>query len=257
MIGCIIQTRMGSTRLPGKVLKNLEDDKPVLYFVLKQLQECKMIEKFVIATTTLEEDSKIVDYSKELGIDCFRGSSENVLERHYQCAKKFSMSTIVRIPSDKPLIDPTIVDKTIEFFKEKSLDYVTNFFSKPAYPSGSEVEVFSMNGLENMWKNAKLPSEKEHVTDYFMNHKNDFKISHIANSEDLSHMRWAIDRKEDLELVRKIVSRIQKRPILMNDIVNLLKNDLELIKINENVSRNEGELKSMKKDKEFLDNSVS
>tara|TARA_B110001454_G_C12636879_1_gene399473 strand:- start:188 stop:961 length:774 start_codon:yes stop_codon:yes gene_type:complete len=257
MIGCIIQARMGSTRLPGKVLKNVEGNKPVLYFVLKQLQESKMIEKIVIATTTLEEDSKIVNYSNDLGVECFRGSSENVLERHYECAKKFSMSTIVRIPSDKPLIDPTIVDKTIKFFNEKPSDYVTNFFSEPAYPSGSEVEVFSMNGLKKMWKNAKLPSEKEHVTDYFINHMNDFKIFHIANSEDLPSMRWAVDRIEDLELVKTIVSKIQKRPILMKDIVNLFKNEPELIKMNKNVSRNEGELKSLEKDKEFLNNLTS
>jgi spore coat polysaccharide biosynthesis protein SpsF len=142
MIGCIIQARMGSTRLPGKVLKNIEKNKTVLYFVIKQLQESKLIDKIVVATTNLEEDNKIVEYSKKLGIECFRGDSKNVLKRHYECAKKFSMSTIVRIPSDKPLIDPTIVDQNIKFFNENSCDYVTNFLPKSTFPSGTEVEIF-------------------------------------------------------------------------------------------------------------------
>ncbi|MDC0142282.1 acylneuraminate cytidylyltransferase, partial [Candidatus Nitrosopelagicus sp.] len=130
MIGCIVQARMGSTRLPGKVLKNVEENKTVLDFVIKQLQESKLIDKIVVATTDLEEDSKIMDYSKKIGIECFRGDPKNVLKRHYECAKKFSMPTIVRIPSDKPLIDPTIVDQNIKFFNENSYDYVTNFLSK-------------------------------------------------------------------------------------------------------------------------------
>ena len=102
MIGCIVQARMGSPRLPGKVLKNIEKNKTVLDFVIKQLKESKLIDKIVVATTDLEEDNKIVDYSKKIGIECFRGDSENVLKRHYECARKFSMSAIVRIPSDKP-----------------------------------------------------------------------------------------------------------------------------------------------------------
>ena len=252
MIGCIIQARMGSTRLPGKVLKNIEKNKTVLYFVIKQLQECELIDKFVVATTNLEEDNKIVEYSKKLGIECFRGDSKNVLKRHYECAKKFSMSTIVRIPSDKPLIDPTIVDENIKFFNENSCDYVTNFLSKSTFPSGTEVEVFSYNALEIAYKNAKLPSEKEHVTDYFSNNENKFKIKHIENSENLSNLRYAVDRPKDLELVRIIVSKIQRRPIFMGDIVDLLKKEPELMKINEDVDRKEGEKNSLKEDKEFI-----
>ena len=99
-IGCIIQARMGSTRLPGKVMMNVEDQKPVLYFVIKQLQECKLIDKIIVATTTNEEDNQIANYSKNLGIDFFRGSSEDVLDRYYQCAKKFEFDSIVRSSLD-------------------------------------------------------------------------------------------------------------------------------------------------------------
>jgi spore coat polysaccharide biosynthesis protein SpsF len=249
--GCIIQARMGSTRLPGKVMMNIEDQKPVLYFVIKQLQECKLIDKIIVATTTNDEDNQIVNYSKNLGIDCFRGSSKDVLDRHYQCAKEYSISTIVRIPSDKPLIDPEVVDNVISVFNNNSYDYVTNFLSNSTFPSGEEVEVFSMNGLEKVWRKAKLPSEREHVTPYFSNNEDKFEITHIENSENLSHIRCAVDRMEDLELVRLIVSKIKKRPILMKDVVALFDKEPELAKINRNVNRKEGNLKSLKEDQEF------
>ena len=251
-VGCIIQARIGSTRLPGKAMLNVEDQKPVLYFVIKQLQECKLIDKIIVATTTNEEDNQIANYSKNLGIDFFRGSSGNVLDRHYQCAKEYSVSTIVRIPSDKPLIDPEIVDNVINRFKNNSYDYITNFLPNSTFPSGSEVEIFSINALEKVWKKAKLPSEREHVTSYFSNHEDEFKITHIENSENLSHLRWAVDRIEDLDLVRLIVSKIKKRPVLMDDIIELFRKEPNLIEINKNVNKKEGELKSRKDDEEFL-----
>ena len=231
-ICCIIQARIGSTRLPGKVMMNVENQKPVLYFVIKQLQECKLIDKIIVATTTNAEDDQIVNYSKNLGIDCFRGSSKDVLDRHYQCAKEYSISTIVRIPSDKPLIDPEVVDNVISVFNNNSYDYVTNILSNPTFPSGEEVEVFSMNGLKKVWKEAILPSEREHVTPYFSNHKDEFEITNIKNPENLSRLRWTVDRIEDLKLVRLIVSKIKKRPILMKNIVDLFNKEPELVKIN-------------------------
>ena len=189
MIGCIIQARMGSTRLPGKVMLDVESNKTVLYFVIKQLQSCKLVDKIIVATTTLEDDKQIANFSKQLGIDSFRGSSDNVLDRYYQCAKEYSVSTIVRIPSDKPLIDPEIVDNVVSMFMNSSYDYITNFLPNPTFPSGTEVEVFSINALKKAWEKAKIPSEKEHVTPYFINHEDKFKIFHTENSENLSHLR--------------------------------------------------------------------
>ena len=254
MIGCIIQARMGSTRLPGKVMLDVESNKTVLYFVIKQLQSCKLVDKIIVATTTLEDDKQIANFSKQLGIDSFRGSSDNVLDRYYQCAKEYSISIIVRIPSDKPLIDPEIVDNVVSMFMNSSYDYITNFLPNPTFPSGTEVEVFSINALKKAWEKAKIPSEKEHVTPYFINHKDEFKIFHTENSENLSHLRWAVDRIEDLKLVRKIASKIKKRPILMKDILELFTREPELVKINKNVNREEGSLKSLKEDQEFLQN---
>ena len=250
-IGCIIQARIASTRLHGKAMLDVENQKPILYFVIKQLQECKLIDKIIVATTTNEEDNQIFNYTKNLGIDCFRGSSENVLDRYYQCAKEYSISTIVRIPSDKPLIDPEIVDYLVTIFKKKSYDYVTNFLP-PTFPSGTEVEVLSFDSLKKSWEKATLPSEKEHVTTYIYNHRDDFRIFNVVNSEDLSNFRWAVDRIEDLRLVREIVSKIHKNPILIKDILELFKNEPNLVEINKQVDGNEGNTKSEKEDKEFL-----
>jgi len=251
-IGCIIQARMGSSRLPGKVMMDVEKDKPVLYYVINQLRHCKLIDKLIVATTTLEEDDKIIKYCHDLGVDSYRGSVQNVLDRYYQCAKKFSISTIIRIPSDKPLIDPEIVDDIINKFRLNSYDYVTNFLPS-TFPSGTEVEIFSFKTLETAWKKAELPSEKEHVTFYIYNHKEKFKIFNVTLSEDLSRYRWAVDRMEDLMLVRNIVSKIKKRPILMGDIISLFKKEPRLVDINKDVNREEGNLKSLKEDRKYLE----
>ena len=250
-VGCIIQARMGSTRLPGKVLMDVTKEKPVLYYVINQLKHCKSIEKIIVATTTLQEDDKIVQFCMDNKVSCFRGDSKNVLERHYRCAEKFSLSKIIRMPSDKPLLDPEVVDQIVEVFNSNSYDYVTNFLPS-TFPGGTEVEVLSFDSLKKSWGNAALPSEKEHVTNYIYNNRNDFRIFNVVNSEDLSNFRWAVDRIEDLRLVREIVSRIHKSPILIKDILKLFKNEPSLMEINKQVDGNEGNTKSEKEDKEFL-----
>ena len=250
-IGCIIQARMGSTRLPGKVLMDVTKEKPVLYYVINQLKHCKSIEEIIVATTTLQEDDKIVQFCMDNKVSCFRGDSKNVLERHYRCAEKFSLSKIIRMPSDKPLLDPEVVDQIVEVFNSNSYDYVTNFLPS-TFPGGTEVEVLSFDSLKKSWGNAALPSEKEHVTNYIYNNRNDFRIFNVVNSEDLSNFRWAVDRIEDLRLVREIVSRIHKSPILIKDILELFKNEPSLVEINKQVDGNESNAKSEKEDKEFL-----
>ena len=251
-IGCIIQARMGSTRLPGKVLMEVIEGKPVLYYVINQLKYCKSFEKLIIATTTLPEDDKIVQFCIDNNVNYFRGDSKNVLERHYRCAEKFSLSTVIRMPADKPLLDPEVVDKVVEAFNSNSYDYVTNFLPS-TYPSGTEVEVLSFNALKIAYEKAILPSEKEHVTNYIYDHKDDFRIFNVVNSEDLSNFRWAVDRIEDLRLVREIVSKIHKNPILIKDILELFKNEPNLVEINKQVDGNEGNTRSEKEDEEFLD----
>ena len=250
MIGCIIQARMGSSRLPGKVMMELNNSKSLLYYVIKQHQFCNEIDKIVVATTDQKNDDIIENYVNKLGIECYRGDSNNVLDRFFQCAKKYSFPTIVRITADNPFNDPTIVDSVIKKFKSNNFDYITN--SKPrTFPQGISVEVFSFKTLEIAWNNEKLPSEKEHVTPYMYNNPKNFKIHNYSSSNNLSHLRWTVDRKNDYELSKKIASNIQKLPIRMNDVLNLLKEKPELIDINSDHDMDEGYKKSLKEDQEF------
>ena len=250
MIGCIVQARIGSTRLPGKVMLNIDEKNPVLYYVLEQLSSCKLIDKIIVATTTLDEDDVIKNFVNSMNVNIFRGSSDDVLDRYYQCAKKFSIDTIVRITADNPLIDPTIVDDLIKKFTLNSYDYLTNAHIR-TFPYGTEVEIFSFKALEKAWKNAKKPSEREHVTPYFYNNSQSFRNYNQENSKNLSYFRWTIDRENDFLLVKSIVSKIKKRPILMNDILDLFSKEPKLFEINKNQIRDEGYKKSLEEDKEL------
>ena len=241
---------MGSTRLPGKVMMIVDNETPIIGYVIKQLKHSKLCNQIIIATTTQNEDEKIVDFAKKNTIPYFRGNAEDCLDRYYQCAKTFSSSIIVRITSDNPLIDPTLLDEAVALFKAGNYDYITN--CKPrTFPQGTEVEVFSFNALEKAWNEAKKSSEREHVTPYFYNNPNKFRIFNITNQENLSNLRWTVDRKDDLEFVRIIVSKIKKSPILMTDILQLLKKEPQLKNINKNFVMDEGYLTSLENDKKI------
>ena len=244
---------MGSTRLPGKVLKIVDGKNPSLYFTISQLKQCKNIDKIIVATTTLKEDDIIENFAKNLGIDVFRGSVEDVLDRYFQCANYFKINTIIRITGDCPLIDPLIVDRGIEIFQSENYDYVTNTFPR-TFPDGNETEIFSFNILKKAWENAILPSEREHVTPYFRNQKQNFKIKNFENTIDNSHLRWTVDFPEDLQLVKTLISKIDSRPIHLEDILHLIKSEPELIEINNDHEPNEGLKRSLEKDKDFLKN---
>ena len=138
---------------------NVDKKHPLLYYIIAQLQNSKLLDKIVVATTTKKDDDEIYNYVTNTKIDCFRGSELDVLDRYYQCAKKFSLSTIVRIPADKPLIDPHLMDKMITIFNSNSYEYVTNFLPL-TFPSGTEVEIFSFESLETAWKNTVIQVDK-------------------------------------------------------------------------------------------------
>jgi spore coat polysaccharide biosynthesis protein SpsF len=239
---------MGSSRLPGKVLMKIDNFNTLITSTVNQLKSCKLLDDIIIATTTNAEDDEIIQSLKKSKIKSFRGDSTNVLDRFYQCAKSNSISTIVRITCDNPLIDPTVVDNAISQFNLNKYDYVTNIFPK-TFPQGTETEVFSFHSLTEAWKNAKKPSEQEHVTPYFYNNPKKFKILNLFNKFDLSDLRWTIDNEKDLQLVREISRQISKRPILMTNILELFKKNPSLIQINKTYVKNEGYLKSLKEDK--------
>ena len=248
MLGCIIQARMGSSRLPGKVMMNIDEKNTLLHYVIQQLKFSKLTKNIIIATTTSEKDDSIVDFATKMNLNHFRGEVDNVLDRYYQCAKNFSISTIVRISADDPLIDPTIVDRVIEKFYSNSYDYVSNTNPR-TFPQGNEIEVFSFETLEFAWKNAKKISEKEHVTPYIYNNKEKFRMANVEHSKNLSSLRWTVDTQSDLDFVRLITSKIQKIPTLMTDIQDVLSKEPHLLDINKDHIIDEGYKKSISEDK--------
>ena len=250
MIGCIIQARMGSSRLPKKVMKKIDNDYTVLDYVIQQIKSSENIEKIIVATTILEQDNVIYDYLCSQKYEVFRGSSEDVLDRFYQCAKKFSIDTVIRITADNPLIDPKIIDIAITEYKNGKYDLVTNTL-KRTFPFGTEVEVFSFKILEKSWQNAKKPSEREHVTPFIWNKQNGFNIKNFEYKKNISHLRYTVDRIEDLELVKEIIKNIKKRPILLENILKLYENKSKIFEINKNIEH-DGYQKSLKKDEEYL-----
>ena len=244
---------MGSTRLPGKVLMLLDKKHTVLDYLINQLKHSKLLGKIIIATTNLEEDDVIVNFAKKNEIEYFRGESDDVLDRYYQCAKNFSSNNIVRITSDNPLVDPTIIDDLIRNYQKIRCDYAATHLIR-TYPFGLEGEIFSFYALEKTWKEAKLPSEREHVTPYMKKNSNIFKQFNLKNKIKVPMFRLTIDREEDLKLFRIVISKISERPILMNNIIELYNNEPKLFEINSHMDPLEGYNKSLKYDKEFLKN---
>jgi len=231
MITCIVQARMGSSRLPGKTMKMITKDKRIIDFVVSQLQSSKLIEKIIIAIPDLNEDNLTYQHLVSKNISVFRGSTKNVLDRYYQCAKIESSSIIVRITADCPLIDPVIVDNVIQKFIENKFDYVANTHPR-TFPYGTETEVFSFNALEKAWMETDDDFDREHVTPYFYNNLDKFTIGNFKQENNQSGYRWTVDYEEDLEFVRFIASNISKNPILTDDIIELIEKNPDIIKIN-------------------------
>ena len=243
---------MGSNRFPGKVMVKLNEENKVLDYVINQLRFCKSIKNLIIATTYLEQDDIIVEYAKKNNLEYFRGEPLDVLDRYYKCAKEFSLETIVRMNSDAPFLDPVLVDETVNKFQENDFDFVSNNLTR-TYPIGIDTEVFSFNTLEKAWKEAKLPSEREHVTPFMKKNNKIFKIYNLENSEKIPIYRLTIDRREDLEFLKKIAANIKKKPILMNDVYQLFVQKPAILELyNDKMNLTEGYNKSLKEDEEFL-----
>ena len=231
----------------------LDKKHTVLDYLINQLKHSKLLGKIIIATTNLEEDNAIVNFAKKNEIEYFRGESDDVLDRYYQCAKNFSSDNILRITADNPLVDPTVIDDLIINYQKSSCDYASTNLAR-TYPFGIDAEIFSFNTLEKTWKNAILPSEREHVSSYMKKNSKIFKQFNLRNKIKVPLVRLTIDREVDLELFRIVISKITNRPILMNNILELYNNEPKLFEINSHMDPLEGYNKSLKYDKEFLKN---
>ena len=245
----ITQARSGSTRLPGKILKEINDES-LLDIHLKRLSKCKNVSKIIVATTDKPEDKVIYDYAIDRGFNSFRGSDYDVLDRFYQAVRNENSDWIVRVTSDCPLIDPILVDKLISFAHDNNIDYCSNTLIEN-YPDGQDIEVFKFSALELAWKNANLSSDREHVTPYIRNNSdfkgaNIFKALNYPCSMDYSKIRMTVDEPKDFELIKVLIKDLGTNKTWLEYTSHLIKNDLN--KINNSVIRNEGLLKSLKND---------
>ena len=232
----IIQARMGSTRLPGKALIDIQG-KPMLWHVVNRTRPVKLLDEVVVATTTNEADQAIVSLCEAEGWLYYRGSEEDVLDRYYRAALDYGADIIVRITSDCPLIDPGIVDVVIKAFLQEQADYASNTLPPRTYPRGMDAEVFSFTSLERAWKEDTNPALREHVTPYIYRHPERFKLVRVAHEVDLSQMRWTVDTVEDLTFIRKIYDCLGSADFQWEDVLNVLSKHPELSKINENVKQ--------------------
>ncbi len=251
-VTCIIQARMGSTRLPGKVLKKVLG-KTMLEHQIERVKRAKTIDRIILATTDRLEDKKIVRLAGKLKIDVFAGSEADVLDRYYQTAMKFGVrDTILRLTGDCPLTDPGIIDDVVRLYlkNKKTCQYASNV-GLPTFPDGMDAEVFSYSALEESWKNAHLLSEREHVTLYIRNHPEKFKTRNLASKKVFPYFRLTLDNKEDLILIRKIFISLypKNKYFSLSDTVKFLEKNSKLASINSHIRRNEGLLKSLKNDK--------
>ena len=244
----IIQARMGSTRLPGKMMLDLYG-KPVIERVFERIKPSHFINEIWLATTINPEDDVLVDWAQKNKIKFFRGSSDDVLDRFYQAAAPIQADAIVRITGDCPLHDFQVIDKVIAEYVQGGHDYVSNSHP-PTYPDGLDLEVFSFQALKKAWSEAELKSEREHVTPYIWKHPDIFKIKNVVNAVDLSDQRWTLDTKEDWEFLKIIFQEIEIRKEYghLSEVVAILQEHPEWLKINSQYKRNEGYQKSLKED---------
>lgn len=248
----IIQARMSSTRLPGKVLKTVLG-RPLLSLMVERVRRATSLERVVVATSTSPEDQVIVDLCVAEGIDYYRGSLNDVLDRYYQAALQYPYLVVVRLTSDCPLMDPAVIDKVVGYYHAHSLDYCSNTTPPElsTFPDGMDVEVFSFQALERAWKEAKKPSEREHVTFFLWKNPQRFKTGCCSQERNLSHMRLTVDYPEDFELIREIFEAFQGRngTFSLGDIVDLFVRLPALRERNAHIKPNQGWIPSLEKDK--------
>lgn len=245
MISAIIQARMSSTRLPGKVLLPLGGT-TVLGMTVRQVKKAKKIGNVILATSVEKEDDAVARYGKELGIPVFRGSLSDVLDRYYQAAKQNGAEHICRITADCPLIDPEVIDLVAAEYEKGDCDYISNGRVPSTYPDGMDTEIFSFSALERAWKEARLPSEREHVTPYIWNHTERFRVREAKNPEDLSMVRLTVDEPEDYEMIKEIVAHVPE--LSLHAILVYLREHPEVAAQTAKFVRNEGYLKSLTQD---------
>ncbi len=253
MILGVVQARMSSTRLPAKVLLEIKG-RPLLEILHSRLQNSQCIDEIIIATSQDISDDQIELWCKKNGVKCFRGSLENVLERYYQCALIMTPDHIVRITADCPLIDPVVVDQVIRAHLDHDADYTSNTL-EPTFPDGLDVEVMTLKALECAYKNAILPSHREHVTKYIYDNPKLFKLNSFKQQHNYSSLRWTVDTYDDFQVVSEIINHfVAIDKVSYQEILGLYQ-DLtnRILNLNSQYARNAGMLKSLEQDRLFME----
>jgi len=249
-IVAIVQARMKSTRLPGKVLAEI-NGRPMLDLLLTRIKAASLISETIVAIPNEPTDDVLSDWLEKNGIAYFRGNTTDVLERFYMCALRNNADLVVRVTADDPLKDPEIINYAIQCMLDNpEFDYVSNTIT-PTYPEGLDIEVFKFSALKNAFFNAMLTSEREHVTPYIWKHPELFVAHNFISQRNLSSWRWTVDKSEDLLFIRTVLAYFKDQPLVSYlKVIQLLDSEPNLLEINtKKTFRNEGYIKSILEDK--------
>lgn len=246
----IIQARMGATRLPGKVLADIAGT-TLLERVIQRVRATRGLDAVLLATTDESQDDALESFVTSRALcPVYRGSTLDVLDRYYQCARKFGAEVIVRVTADDPLKDSQIIERAIALLSEHpDLDYCSNTL-EPTYPEGLDIEAFRFAALERAWREARLPSEREHVTPYIWSHRESFRVENFRFERDLSAWRWTVDKPSDLEFMRAVFGHFASEPLVSyRRVIEWLELNPQVLELNTGTVRNEGYLKSIASEK--------
>lgn len=238
-IVAIIQARRGSSRLPDKIFLDLQG-KPVIYHIVDRLLPSKKINKIVIATTKKKLDDKLEDWALKNNISLFRGDENNVLSRYYKAAIKFKADIVVRVTADDPLKDYKLIDIAIEKLIDQKIDFVCN--NNPvSFPEGLDVEVFTFETLMKCYERSSTDYQKEHVTQYIHQNKDEFKFLNLTNNQNMSHFRWTLDTIEDYYFLSKIYKSLYNENKFFStaDVYNFINKNQKILEINNQIKRSQ------------------
>lgn len=244
----IIQARMGSSRLPGKVMRDI-CGKPMLVHIVERVSAAHGVDRVVVATSDQPADRAIQDFCTETEFDCFIGNEQDVLDRFYQAAKYFDAARIVRITADCPLVDPMIIGDLIDYFTSGEYDHVgvatgagALFLDGGRFPDGYDAECMSLSALERAWREATEKTDREHVTPYLWRQPEKFQLAMLKSTVDYSSLRLTVDNEQDFQLVEKIYQDLYRsnQHFLLADVVNWLESHSESLNINRQHIGNEG-----------------
>ncbi|MCS6800882.1 MAG: NTP transferase domain-containing protein [Chloroflexota bacterium] len=247
----LIQARLSSSRLPGKVLADI-GGRPMILHVVERVRAAATVDRVVVVTSDRADDDPLAALLARCALPYFRGSLEDVLDRYYRAACHYGGETIVRITGDCPLIDPAVIDTVVRAHHASGADYTTNTL-RYTYPDGLDVEVFSFAALERAHREARKPSEREHVTPYLRNPER-FRVKNVEHAVDLSprQLRWCVDSADDLTFVRAVYARLGGRPLFgLNEVLALLEREPHLLSLQATTVSNEGYYRSLYREAEL------